>query len=132
MDNRAQKAVLDSLEWQLICGLIAGWVMMVMKVFGVALLMAGIAGPHAEVGPLLAESIACGALMNRFQRRHLYAPIVLLALWAVGYWNAWSRATAPPILYSFGSLAIGVGLCVGIHALVRLRSHALPLEPPAA
>ena len=58
MDNRELKANLDALEWQLICGLIAGWVMMVMKVFGVALLMAGSAGPHSDVGPLLAESIA--------------------------------------------------------------------------
>ena len=66
MDNRELREVLDALEWQLIVGLIAGWVMMIMKVFGVALLAAGIAGPHTDVGPLLTESIACGALMNRF------------------------------------------------------------------
>jgi hypothetical protein len=131
MDNRELKANLDALEWQLICGLIAGWVMMVMKVFGVALLMAGSAGPHSDVGPLLAESIACGALMNRFQLRHLYAPIILLGLWAVGYSNAWSGSDAPPVLYSLGSLAIGVGLAIGIYALVQLRSQAPPFEPPA-
>ena len=131
MDNRDLREVLDALEWQLIAGLIAGWVMMIMKVFGVALLVAGIAGPHADVGPLLTDSIACGALMNRFQRRHLYAPIILLGIWAVGYWTAWSGAEAPPLLYSLGSLAIGVGLCVGIYALVRLRSHAPLFEPPA-
>jgi hypothetical protein len=131
MDNRERREVLDALEWQLILGLIAGWIMMILKVFGVALLVAGMAGPHADFGPLLTESIACGALMNRFQRRHLYAPIILLGIWAVGYWTAWSGAEAPPLFYSLGSLAIGVGLCVGINALVRLRSHAPLFDPPA-
>ena len=132
MDNRESRAVLDALEWQLICGLVAGWLMMALKVYGVALLVAGIAGPHRDFGPLLTESIACGALMNRFQRRHLYAPIILLCIWGVSYWTAWSGPEAPPLLYSLGSLAIGVGLCLGVHALLRLRSLAEPMaEPPA-
>ena len=131
MDNREHREVLDALEWQLICGLTAGWVMMVLKVYGVVLLLAGIAGPHVEAGPLLTESLACGALMNRFQRRHLYAPIILLGIWAVGYWTAWSGEEAPPLLYSLGSLAIGAGLGSGIYALVRLRTLAPLVEPPA-
>ena len=131
MDHREQREAVDALEWRLIVGLVAGWVMMIMKVFGVALLLAGIAGADANFGPLLTESIACGALMNRFQRRRLFAPILLLGIWAVGYWTAWRGEGAPPLLYSLGSLAIGVGLCVGIDALVRLRSHTLLIEPPA-
>lgn len=119
------------LEWQLICALVAGWVMMVVRLAGVALIVAGEPGPHNDIGPLLTESIACGALMNRFQNRHLYAPIILLFIWGVGFWNAWSGADAPPVLYTLASLAIGAGLCLGIYALIRLRILAGPIvEPP--
>lgn len=130
IDNRSAKAEVDAYEWQLIWALIAGWCMVATRIAALVYLLVD---GHRDVGTLLAESVACAALMTRFQQRQLFAPLVLLGIWAVGFFNMWQGEDAPAFVLSVASLSVGAGLCLGIFALTRLRAMGrVTIEPPAA
>jgi hypothetical protein len=132
MNNRQTAAAINALEWQLICALVGGWVMVAVRVVGVALLLAGADKTETGLGALLAESVACGALMTRFQKRQIFAPVLLLGIWAMGFWSGWQGEDAPPVLFTLGSLAIGIALSWGIYVLIRLHTLGrADIEPPA-
>lgn len=121
MNPRERKAALDSAEWRVTLGALAGAGLALLRLFSVLAVLSAPDRDWRLLSLTVIELFACAYLATQVQARRAWAAITLLAVWALGLANAWFAAgtVLPP--FALLSLLIGAGLVLGVTGVYDLR-----------